>query len=202
MKNKILFSAFIALLCVNGCFQFSPYYPKLLSFRDPSFTSVSYSRVMILADIPDWQQGYRMEERIVELLAAEKVIAVSAIKFMPPTRIWTEAQRDQVIKANSIDAVLKISIAAEGKDSWQVPLETTTTHKKEKEISKKGDTVIVDKSVTATEGGYTKEVAWRKYDVKMIDAASGKVAWITSAFERNTFENSVANALLTDKMVK
>lgn len=157
---------------------------------------------MIVVDIPDWQQGYRIEQRFVDLLQNNGIRALSAIKFMPPTRTWTDDQREQVMKANSIDGMLRITVAAEGTNIQQVPLETTTTHKKEKEVTKKGDTVIVDKSITETQGGYTTEVPWRRYDIKMIDAASGKTAWITSATDRQPLESMVVDALINDGMLR
>ncbi|MBI3259382.1 MAG: hypothetical protein HYZ54_07925 [Ignavibacteriae bacterium] len=120
----------------------------------------------------------------------------------PPTRTWTEEQRDQVIKANSIDGILRITVAAEGTNTQQVPIETITTHKKEKEINKKGDTVYVDKSITETQGGYTTEVPWKRLDIKMVDAATGKTAWITSATDKQPLESMVVDALINDRMLK
>ncbi|MFN8359831.1 MAG: hypothetical protein U0264_07940 [Candidatus Kapaibacterium sp.] len=201
MKRKALYLLVILSGCLGGCLPFF-HQTQLISFRDPAFATASYGRIMVLVDIPQWTEGYRMEERFVELLEDNGVRALSAMKFMPPTRTWTDAQRDQVLQANSIDGVLRITISAEGKDIRQVPLETTTTHKKEKEVTRKGDTILVDKSITQTEGGYTAEVPWRQYDIKIIDAASGKTAWITSASDRRQFESSVINALLNDKMLK
>jgi len=201
MKRKALYLLVLTVVCLGGCFTFyKP--PQLISFRDPAFSTATYGRIMVLVDIPQWQEGYRIEERFAELLENNNVRALSAMKFMPPTRTWTDAQRDQVIQANAIDGVLRISISAEGKDIRQVPLETTTTHKKEKEVTRKGDTVLVDKSITQTEGGYTAEVPWRQYDIKMIDAATGKTAWITSTSDRRPLESSVVNALINDKMLK
>ncbi len=200
MTRKTLAVLLLVVLSLSGCPSF--YRQRLISFRDPAFATASYGRIMVLVDIPQWSEGYRMEERFVELLEDNGVQAVSAMKFMPPTRTWTDAQRDQVIRANSIDGVLRISIAAEGKDIHQVPLETTTTHKKEKEVTRKGDTVLVDRRITQTEGGYTAEIPWRQYDIKLVDAATGKTAWITSATDRRPPESSVVDALINDAMLK
>ena len=201
MKNKFIYLIILSTVCFAGCFQLFQS-PKLLSFRDPAFSTTTYSRIMIVVDIPDWQQGYKIEQRFVDLLQSKGVRALSAIKFMPPTRTWTEDQRDQVMKANSIDGMLRITISAEGTNVQQVPIETTTTHKKEKEVTKKGDTVTVDKSITETQGGYTTEVPWKQYDIKMIDAASGKTAWITSATDKQPLESMVVDALMNERMLK
>lgn len=200
MTRKVLYVVIVTVLSLTGCLSF--HRPQLISFRDPSFSTAAYGRIMVIADIPQWQEGYRIEERFVELLEDHGVRAVSAMKFMPPTRTWTEAQREQVIQANSIDGVLHISIAAEGKDIRQVPLETTTTHKKEKEVTRKGDTVLVDRRITQTEGGYTAEIPWRQYDIKLVDAATGKTAWITSTSDKRPLETSVVDALINDAMLK
>ncbi len=200
MTRKVLYVVILTVLSLTGCLSF--HRPQLISFRDPAFSAVAYGRIMVIADIPQWQEGYRIEERFVELLEDHGVRAVSAMKFMPPTRTWTDAQRDQVIQANSIDGVLRISIAAEGKDIRQVPLETTTTHKKEKEVTRKGDTVLVDRRITQTEGGYTAEIPWRQYDIKLVDAATGKTAWITSTSDKRPLETSVVDALINDAMLK
>lgn len=201
MNYKTISFLLLTSICLGSCFSFF-HAPKLLSFRDPAFSNATYSRVMIVVDIPDWQQGYKIEQRFVELLQNNGIKALSAIKFMPPTRTWTDDQRDQVMTANSIDGMLRITVAAEGTNIQQVPLETTTTHKKEKEVTKKGDTVIVDKSITETQGGYTTEVPWRRYDIKMIDAATGKTAWITSATDRQPLESMVVDALISDGMLR
>ncbi|MBK9247700.1 MAG: hypothetical protein IPM69_06190 [Ignavibacteria bacterium] len=199
MKQKAFYLLVIFVCALLSCHAFKH---PLISFRDPAFSTVTYGRIMVLVDIPQWQDGYRIEERFVELLEDNGVRALSAMKFMPPTRTWTDAQRDQVIQTNAIDGILRISIASEGKDIRQVPLETTTTYKKEKEVNRKGDTVLVDRRITQTEGGYTAEIPWRQYDIKMVDAASGKTSWITSTSDKRPLETSVVDALVHDNMLK
>ncbi|MBI3259381.1 MAG: hypothetical protein HYZ54_07920 [Ignavibacteriae bacterium] len=83
MRNKIITILVLSACFLGGCLPlFLP--PKLLSFRYPAFSTASYSRIIIFADIPDWQHGYRIEQRFVELLQDNGIQALSAIKFMPP----------------------------------------------------------------------------------------------------------------------
>lgn len=163
----------IACVCLASCASTS-----LTTFRDPEFTSNQYRRPVIYAQIEDleWCQAY--EQSLVNELRRRGITAASALEVAPPTR--PEDERASIILSSGYDAVLLVTMEDAGNSITHVPQTTSTT------------TFSGNTATTTNYGGYNISKPWNRIAISLVDAQSGKVAWIAHTKSHgNGFASSV-----------
>ncbi|MEB3329959.1 MAG: hypothetical protein VKQ33_12065 [Candidatus Sericytochromatia bacterium] len=175
MRTPHLLSITLLAATLAGCVN-----TTLRAVRDPAFAQVVYQHLLVRA-----QDVYDPEQRMVyeDAFAAELVrrgVRGKVLKFyeqFPPTRKVDEAAVAKLIRAEGLEGVLEVRIAASGSTRSHVPRSTTTTTSGQTDRSKAGRTVELRSTTTET-GGYDVFTPWMRLEVRLVDAAKGEVAWV------------------------
>jgi hypothetical protein len=191
MKPTSTFPTLIAALLFAGCAAYqsrSPYYAApLTSFTDPAFKATVFRRIAVTADTSSLEWRLNLETRLAETLIEFGTRSVRGSTLFPPTRQWSDGARRAVLLADSVDAYLTLAITESGAQTKYIPAVTSTTVTQERKA--KGKTSGSDTSnyeelnVTTTtkqDGGYTESTPLTRYTIKLIDVATGQIAWLAT----------------------
>jgi hypothetical protein len=190
-----MYARFVTLLtsviavAFTGCITWptgSPYVPATItSFVDPAFRGHIFRRIAVIADTSDLEWRLKLEKQLAGANREKGVNGIEGATIISPTRQWSDAARHDALVANGIDAYLALEIVESGEWTKYIPATTATTVSRERKAKEKQtgkDTVDYEEvSVTTTtkqEGGYTERTPWTRYRIRLIDVATGQVAWM------------------------
>jgi len=171
---------------------------RMTSFKDPDFYVTSYRRFMVVVDHPNLQTKIDLEQLLAESFLDEGVPATEHYKIFPPTREFTPEQEMEILKERGIDGIVVVVPGNAGYTSTYVPPTVSVTTKTEKTSS--GEKTRTNVS---TSGGYDIQKPWAEASAKVYDVASGRCAWMSSAFTSgNGFASmNVVNSSFADELV-
>ncbi len=171
MRNLLLVSV-LAVIFTTGCA-----YTEITSYKDPDFSTASYSNLIVVVKTDDMKQMVIGENSFEEIFRKLGVMLKKGHMIFKPTEKKTDAEMMQTFKDMNIDAVIKV------------------TYK-----SKDTETNIHASSHTIS----TSTTEYLKFTVDLIDVASGKNAWTASTqtqgedLSMQTMMNSLADAVFMD----
>ncbi len=183
MRNcrTVLATAAFAVLMLAGC-QKSV---EMASFRDPGFPTARYARVMVLADTSDLIWRKALESGMVASLRELGVRAIESTSIMAPTRSWSPEERRAAIAAAGVDGILTFVPQASGVSESYVPPETSTNTKTTTtaqtgagDAAKGSGTKTEQTATTSTKEGYVSRSDWTRFEIRLIDRATERTAWI------------------------
>jgi hypothetical protein len=177
-------AALVILPLLAGCP--GPYVPaRITSVTDPAFHSRLFTHIAVVVDTADLGWRLKLERWLAETLRSKGMNAVEGSSVMPPTRGWNAALAQSMFAARSIDAYLTLEIIARGEWTRAVPLTTSTevtTERNRKESGEEDAKEEVTVTTTTTqEGGYTQQIHWTRYAIRLVDVATGDVAWMATS---------------------
>jgi hypothetical protein len=184
----------IIAVTFTGCFSWStgggggPYVPATItSFVDPAYRGHIFHRIAVIADTSDLEWRLKLEKQLAGAYREKGVNGIEGATIISPTRQWNDAARHDALLASGVDGYLDVEIIESGEWTKYIPATTATTvsrerKAKEKQTGKDKDTVEYEEvSVTTTtkqDGGYTERTPWTRYRIRLIDVATGDVAWM------------------------
>lgn len=211
MNRSTLPIAAALLLLVAGCATTTP---PITAYTDPDFAGRSYGRFVVAAELDDLEMRHRIETVLVEELRERGIEAEASARIFTPTRTWSAEQRTAELLRRGIDGRLAITLVSLWTRENHVPQTTTTTvtreskEKSEKKGKEKEETGKEKETVTSTtQGGYTYSTEWGRYEIRLVDMASDRVAWIgvaaleTSDASARRFRDDVVSQLQFDRMI-
>ncbi len=208
MKTQIIVFAIVVLTGLAGCAS-----TDMTSFKDPSYASTSFDRILVVANLSnlDWRQ--QIESRLVQEFQEKGIFAMKGMDLFPPTRTLTDDQKISLLTENKIDSYILIDVGETGTQQVYIP-QTGSSTKTEGNVNVSGNTATYrEKSTTTTYGGYTVSKPWAQFEAKVFDVSNGQNAWMASAFTKgngyanfktvvNSFCGKTVEQLIKDGVVK
>ncbi|MGO9830704.1 MAG: hypothetical protein ACLPJH_11235 [Myxococcaceae bacterium] len=180
-------SLFAAAVLVASCAS-----TKTTSFQDPEFRGRPFTRLVVLYANPLSLSGRQnVETHMVAALRDRGIYAVWGLSVFPPTRDMSPEEMSRALQVGGFDGLLVISRTGTGVQQTYVPPTTSTTTTTGTITSYGyGSASYSGTSTTYTPPGQTINRPWANFDTKVVDVATGRTAWIASAF---TGGNGYAN---------
>ncbi|MEB3223332.1 MAG: hypothetical protein VKS61_14750 [Candidatus Sericytochromatia bacterium] len=175
MRTHVLLAASLLASTLAGCAT-----TTLRAVRDPAFAQVSYEHLLVRAmDISDPEQRMMYEDAFATQLqrhgARGKVL--KCYEQFPPMRKVDEAAIAKFIRAEGLEGVLELRVAASGTSRSHVPRSTTTTTTGNLDRNK-GSRNVDLRTTTTESGGYDVYTPWMRLEVHLRDVAKNEVAWV------------------------
>ncbi len=206
-----LFAAFLVGLVIV-VFIVSCASTKMTSFRDPAFQSVSFNRILVVANTSDLEWRRKIEGKMAQAFRDVGVFAIEGVQLFPPTRELTDSEKVKILLQNNIDAYVSVSVGESGVKEVYVP-PTGSTTKTEGDIRVTGNRAhYEEKSTTRIHGGYTLSKPWADFETKLFDVTTGQNAWLASSHTGgnayanfstviNSYCDKVVEQLLEDRLI-
>jgi hypothetical protein len=175
-KQHVLFGLFWGwcLLFVTGCASTS-----MTSFRDPSFATKAFHRILIVSPFADLESRTKSESRFVECFSRYAVEGISSIRVFMPTRTYTNEELSKLLSENGIDGVLLVTLADAYTAQTYVPTSSSTYG----QATLSGNTINYS-AYTQQYGGYYISKPRVRYDLRLYDVSTGNTAWVASSLTR------------------
>jgi len=209
MKSLATFTIVtIAIVLLAGCAT-----TKMTSFKDPAFQSISFKRILVVANTSDLEWRRKIETRMVKSFQDIGVFAIEGVQLFPPTREPTADEKVDILIKNKVDAYVSVSVGESGVKEEYVP-STESTTKTKGSVRVSGDRAdYAEKSTTKVDGGYTLSKPWAGFQTKLFDVSSGQNAWVASSFTGgnafadfstviNSYCDKVVDQLIEDGLIK
>ena len=184
-KHLNLFTIFMLAVILSSCAS-----TRMTSFKDPSFRSSKFKRILVIANVSDLQWRQKVESRLVEAFKDAGVFAVEGVLFFPPTRTFSNEEKVDLLVSSNLDGYISVSVGDAGTTEVYVPPTSSTTTTKGSASVYGNQATYKSKSTTSYSGGYTLSKPWAEFDTKLVDVSSGQTAWVASSF---TGGNAYAN---------
>jgi len=177
MRNFIFISLLLFIQFVTRCATTS-----LSSIMNSNYYNCRIERVMVVALFSDL--GYRKtaEENFVKKLPCD---AWCSVNIMPPFKDYTSEEIEKILKFYHIDGILMITL----EDFWTSETYVPKSYEEEGSAYFSGD-YLKYKATTKESGGYYISKPRVKFDIRLHDAKSGEIIWMTTSTTKgNAFAN-------------
>jgi hypothetical protein len=162
----------------------------MTSFKDPDYEKAEFKRILIIANTSDLGNRQLLESKMVKSFSDVGIFALESIKLFLPTRELTDKEKVDLLLKNNIDAFISISVGESGVEEVYIP-PTSSITKTSGSVNVIGNSAYYEeKSKTTTQGDYTLEKPWAKFETKLYDVSNGRMVWTASSF---TGGNAYAN---------
>lgn len=159
----------------------------MTSVRDPSFQGKTFQRIVVVAPFTDLEKRASAENSFVAALQAQGAQAVPAMMVLPPTRDYSNEEINAALDAADVQGVLFVTLTDATVSSAYVPGSTTTTGTGYGTATSYGTTTTGNVNWTTTTrqnpGYYIKKPRVR-FEVRLIDHATGGTAWLGTSLTR------------------
>lgn len=171
MKRPLIL---LALALFGGCAS-----TKSTSVRDPAFQGRQFRRLVVVATFTDLEKKATAESEFVTDLQGQGVESMSGMQVMPPTRSYSNEEISALLARVGADGVLLVTLTEATTVSTYVPGSTTTT----------GSGYVTGNTVnwnatTQQNPGYFINKPRVRFEVRLIDAATGNTAWMSTSLTR------------------
>ncbi len=167
-------AAAAALVLLAGCAA-----TALTSVRDPAFQGRTFQRIVVVAPFTDLDKRATAENSFVAALQARGAQAVPAMTVLPPTRTYSDEEMGAALRAAGADGVLLVTLTDAYASTTYVPGSTTTSGS----AYATGSTVSWTATTRQNPGYYVNKPRVR-FEVKLVDVATGSTAWLGTSLTR------------------
>lgn len=170
---------------ISGCAS-----TKMSVYKDPGFINTKYSSLVVNINLQSYKNKKYFEEQVCNKLLKYEVDCTKGIDVFLPTRQYTNKEWVEEFLKSNAEGLLIIQLI----DSY-----TTQSYVPQTTVSSGSATyygnVTSYNQTTNTYGGYVISKPVENYKVSLIDAVSGKTAFVaTSTTKGNAFAGSPAIA--------
>ena len=184
--KQILFALIIIYL--SGCA-----WTTLNTIKNPDFFQVKFRKLLVVAPFSDIGLRKQTESAFIAQFNLSGINAISSIEIIPPVKNYDEQELLSILKQNNIDGVLVIAL----QDYWSSQTYIPKSSLSRGSASLYGNSLYY-RNYTQEHGGYYISKPRVKFEIRLFDSRSGKVAWLATSFTRgNAFANynTLANSL-------
>ncbi len=183
MKELLYFiSCVFGLILLTGCAS-----TRLTSFRDPDFTVRNFHKILVIVPLSDLESREAAETAFADRLTAHGVEALTALQILAPTRTYTKGELAKILSENKIEGVLIVMPTDAYTKQTYIPRSSSTYG----QGTLSGNTLSYSAN-TQYHGGYSVSKPRVKYELKLFDVPSGKIAWIGTSITRgNAFAHFI-----------
>ena len=164
----------IWIFFIGGCASTS-----MTTFRDPSFATTIYHRILVVAPFVDLESRTKAEAAFVERLAKYSVEGVPSIRIFMPTRTYTNEELLKLLSENMIDGVLLVTFTDAYTTQAYMPASSSTYG----QATLTGNTVNYS-AHTQQYGGYYISKPRVRYEMRLYDVLTGNTAWVATSLTR------------------
>jgi hypothetical protein len=172
MKSVMLAGLLLGIfILLSGCASTST---SITSFTDPDYKSFQFNKILVISNTSKLSYRLGMENRIVEVLAANGIKSIPSYSILPPTREFSDTQKKELMQNKEIDGCLMINFGEQGVKEISIPITGSTSR----------TTVLGNSINTSTQyiGGETFSLPYAEFEIKLFDISNGKMAWIANSF--------------------
>ena len=173
-KYNAIIMLLIAISFIGGCAS-----TNVTSFRDPSFTTKTFHRVLVVVPFADLESRTKAEAAFVERFVMYSVEGIPSIRVFMPTRTYTNEELLHLLSENRIDGVLLVTLRdAYTKQAYLPPSSLTFG-----QASLSGN-IVNYSSYTQQYGGYYISKPRVRYEMRLYDVLTGNTAWVATSLTR------------------
>ncbi len=184
-------------------------------YADPDFAERRYRTIAVHFDIDRMDRRSHFEECLATEARLRGYRSVPTIALLPPTRTWDSAARARTLAASDVEALLRVRLVDEWETTRWIP-QTSETKEWTSESgtikdSGKADSTKPQKrrtessssttTRTKVDGGYEERTTWRRYEVRLLDLATGRTAWIGN-LTRRYWPGGETAEIIVDELVR
>lgn len=173
-KHHAIFVLFIWILFIGGCASTS-----MTSFRDPSFATKTFHKILVVAPFADMESKTKAEGAFVKRLAKYSAEGIPSIQVFMPTRTYTNEELLKLLSENMIDGVLLVTLTDAYTKQAYVPASSSTYG----QATLTGNTVNYS-AHTQQYGGYYISKPRVRYEMRLYDVLTGNTAWVATSLTR------------------
>lgn len=173
-KQRAIFVLLIWMAFIVGCASTS-----ITSFRDPSFATKTFYRILVVSPSADLESRTKAESAFVERLAKHSVEGIPSISVFMPTRTYTNEELLKLLSENSIDGVLLVTLTDASTKQVYIPASSSTYG----QATLSGNTVNYSAN-TQQYGGYNISQPRLRYEMRLYDVLTGNTAWVATSLTR------------------
>ena len=174
MKKQYVIFVFLGMLLIAGCASTS-----ITSFLDPSFSTKSFHRILIVSPFADLESRTKAESVFVERLAKFSVEGIPSIRIFMPTRTYTTEELLKLLSENKVEGVLLVTLTDAYTTQAYVPASSSTYG----QATLTGNTINY-LSHTQQYGGYYISKPRVRYEMRLFDVLTGNTAWVATSVTR------------------
>jgi hypothetical protein len=148
--------------------------------RDPEHAGKRYGSLFVQAvDEYTFERAAVIEETYENRLrrAGFQGPLFKYTELFPPTRKVVPEQVEQAVKQRNVAARLEIKSVMSGFNKSYVPRSSSTTSQSDVKKNKNRATVET-RTFTTESGGYTVSDPWERFEVRLVDLQTDRVAWM------------------------
>lgn len=164
----------------------------ITSFKDPTFSGYKISKIMFCSMEKDLREKNQIEEKFVKKFSNNKFLLdpVSSLKFILPTKQYTIEDFNKIMNDNNIRSVMVITIIGSYNNQSYIPETSFTT------ISGyvNGNNLNATQN-TVKNGGYYVSTEDLKFELRILDVATGNTVWLANSLASGTPYSSFNNLI-------
>ena len=145
-------------------------------------SGIHFGRIMVSVPFTDLGLRREAEDQFAKSYSGKGVMFVPSYQVLFPGRSYSQDEAQQVIRGDSIDGVLFITLNQAGTTAYRTPTTTSTQ-------CAANDTYA--QCASTTTGGYDIRKPWASFTAQLYDARTGRSIWIAT---ENTRGNAFANS--------
>jgi hypothetical protein len=197
MKKVIIllilgFLIFLLASCCHAVWWWDGSTADIASFKDPSFSDYKISKIMIYSANNDLRERNKIEERFVKKFASTKftIEPISSLKYISPLKKYTDEELEKILNDSKAESVMIITITDTRDKKSYVPESYDTT------ISGyiNGDYLDATQETTKS-GGYYVHATDIKFELRILDVATGNTIWLANSLSFGTCYSSFKNMI-------
>jgi hypothetical protein len=166
-------SVVTALVSLSACAT-----TKVTSVRDPE-AAAAYDNILIFAPLRDLDLRSRLENAFVSRLRDCGVRALPAVSVLPPTREYNGAEVGEILRKEGVDAVLLVRLLGASTEQTYIPPVWITSGS-----ASVNSGLATFSSQTYQVGGFSLPSPRLRYELRLVDVATGKTAWLGTSLTR------------------
>jgi len=176
MKTSYATVVLVMTLILGGCAS-----TDITAFKDPAFKTVTFRRILVVANTSDLGERQNIESRMVESFQKAGIFAMQSLELFPPTRSFSGEQKIELLKNAKLDAYISINIGESGVEQTYIPPTQSTTKTEGTVRVNDNSAQYKENSTTTTDGGRTLSKPWANFSTSLNDVSSGALVWIASS---------------------
>lgn len=172
----------LTVLYLSGCA-----WTTLSTVKNPELSQIKFKKVLIVAPFSDIGLRKQTENAFVAQfnLSGVNVTAIPSIEIIPPVKDYDEQELVGILKKNNVDGVLVVAL----QDYWTSETYIPKSSSSRGSASLFGNSLYYQ-SYTREYGGYYVSKPVVKFEIRLFDSESEKIAWLGTSLTRgNAFAN-------------
>ncbi|MBR4375649.1 MAG: hypothetical protein IKS91_01330 [Spirochaetia bacterium] len=107
--KKLLFFSIVILICLLDSCTTTQKANKIESIEKPGTELNSYTNILISCDFDNLKYRKQLENEFYNQFSKNNIYAVKGLDLFPPLQSYSDSEKEQIIKENSIELIININ---------------------------------------------------------------------------------------------